>query len=430
MAGITDILSLLDNLPSVFALAERIFFLAISLFLGSAAWNGWKRYKNWGINIVASLACGMAVLAGAVLLGQLIPFEFPYIPYALHALIMAVLLHITLRLLSGDAQQIGKLVKGETFKKLKKEFTELKEEFVRLIKLLERKKIMPEPMTAKGLEHRLLKILEDMDHKEFRIVKKKIVNDVKIYNLKIKADNYEARLDVYTGELISLNRTNLKLFKSIGRAFKKLLRNKKVLAGSIMAGALSVTLLLLVTPESITKIQSNLDLSLSDTAAGTQFDDYEVEDVECLSVTDFFYYNAKGQLHSIDGTSSNSLLNTISEQNPGYNIIPGYFYDFNGSDYALIIATTLSNDDFNGMFMSLMTNPTSLLSGIDLCNMRSGRQVFKDTALLCTARNNNLCECKPLNEVSDYCDDLSSIFQNSLLGQAQSGIGGLLGNLG
>jgi|GEM_PF-2797686 len=434
MAGLSDIFSLMNNFEAIQALIERIFFLVVCLFLGGFSWKGWKRYQNWGIGFVASLIIGFGVLACSILLAQVLPLRLPFVPYAIQALIVSVIFYVILRLLSGDAQQISKLVKGSTFKQLKKEFEDLKEQFKRVVKLLETKKIMPEPLTVKKLEESLAELLEERGIKEFKITSKRTLDDTKLFNVKAKSNTYEAILNLYTGELIGFNQTNLSFFQNLHKSFKRLIQNRKVFAGFILLAITSAIFLLLLNPESAQDIQQSFDISLNpNITQGSQaqnlFSDYMINNTDCLGVVDALYLISTSPYD--EGTSiSYELSNYFSNNYPEYEVDSALMATYEGMPYLLVTARSIPNEEFGQAMQDyIQQNMFKVVSGdLDFCEITYNYQSISNYFLICSFKNGDStpCECSLLSEVEDYC----FVFSDMLRAQINEQIGDVTNQLG
>ncbi len=434
MASLADVMQFMSNLPAIASMAERLFFITICLFLGNFSWRGWKRYSNWGLSTIVTLILGFVILAGSILLGQLIPLRMPYIPYALNALIISVLLFIILKLLSGNVEAEGKFVKYSVFKKLRDDFNELKDKFNRLTKMLELKKITPQPLKAKDLERSLGLILADRGFKEFRINSRQISDDVKVFHINVKSNNYEVMLDVYTGELIGFKRLNLNSGERLIKSISKLFSNERVVAGSLIALTLTVILLSLINPESINEVQSSLDLDFNPLTGNNSnpFTDYTIQNDSCLSVTDSFYVINK-ELFSDYHDKAIIPLSVVQQINDSYTenlITDASNMTYRGVNYLIITTTSITNDEFNQDLQSYLSqNLFSVAQGsIDFCSIKHNGRSISNFYRICTAREGVLCDCKLLRHIDDYCFILSDKLSSELRSQL-SGLGSQLTGL-
>ncbi|MBD3312652.1 hypothetical protein GF352_04340 [archaeon] len=435
MVGIQDILQLAGNLPSLFSFMERLFFVTICLFLGNFSWKGWKRYKNWGITFIASLLLGLGVLASAILLAEAIPVRTPFVPYAVQAFIAAIIFYAILRLLSGDAKKVSDLVKGETFKKLRREFNNLREEYHRLLKLLERKKIIPKPLSAGELDESLAEILGKKGHDEFSINTRSTLKDTRKYELKIKEDVYEAVLDTYTAELLKFKKLSLSFGERLKKGFKGLTSNKRVLAGAVLLIVFIVFVIILISPDSVSEIQSTLDLTpdalnLTQGGLADNFTNYSVTNTSCLSVTDALYLAYVNDTLDSQEMIPSQALNELQSNYPDDNFSGGSRVAYEGSDYLLITSRLMSEEDFNLALQTyVQQNLMNLLqANVDFCSITyKGRSISYYTRL-CTVRlsDNEVCECRLLSEVSEYC----FVFSEQLSAQLSEQLSGLQEQLG
>lgn len=435
MVGIQDFLQLAGNLPALFSLMEQLFFVTICLFLGNFSWKGWKRYKNWGVTFIASLCLGFAILASAILLSNVIPVRLPFVPYAVQAFMVSVVFYVILRLLSGDAKQIGDLVKGETFKKLKQEFNNLREEYYRLVKLLERKKIIPKPLSAGGLDESLGEILDKKGYDEFSIKHRRTLKDTRNYELKIKDDFYRAVLDTYTGELLEFQKLSLSVGERLKKGFKRLTSNKKVVAGIALSIVFIILLVLLATPELVSEIRSTLDfsapqLNLTGDPLDTGFTNYSLTNESCLSVTDGLYLAYMNDSLGEQEMMPSAVINELESNYPDDYFSSGSRITHEGVDYLLITSRLISESDFNLALQTyVQQNVLNVLqANIDFCDITYKGQSISYYTRLCTVRlsDNSICECRLLAEVSDYC----FVFSEQLSAQLSEQVSGLQEQLG
>ncbi|HLE06700.1 MAG TPA: hypothetical protein VI790_05065 [Candidatus Nanoarchaeia archaeon] len=421
MAGITDLLS---NLPGVISLMERIFFIMTCLFLGSFSWNGWKRYKNWGLSVIATLLLGYIILASSIALGQIITIRVPYIPYALHALISSTVLYLVLRLFSGDAKIIGKYVTGEAFKKIEQEFNKLKEEYARLVKTLEKKNIMPEPLSAKELDEELGKRLKDSGYTEYAINSKEVTGNLKQFNLTIKKKEYKAVLDVYTGELLEFIKTNLKPADYL----KILAKNKKILTGVIIAAVFTFIVTSQLNNETINEISLMSQTSL--TPIDTTFTNYQLANTTCLNANDLLYIIKTEQFTNY--LEGQPVPNEVKNAYPNEYYTNSTRITYNGSNYYLTLSRTISEPEFNNALQTyLQQNMLSIVQGgVDICKATYNAKTLSNYLKVCVSKQGSLCDCKTLKEASGYCEIISQEINDQIssqLGGLTSQLGGLAG---
>lgn len=421
MAGITDLLS---NLPGVMSLMERIFFMMTCLFLGSFSWNGWKRYKNWGLSVIATLLLGYAILASSIALGQIITIRVPYIPYALQALISSTILYLILRLLSGDAKIIGKYVTGEAFKKIEQEFNKIKEDYNRLIKTLEKKNIMPEPLNAKELDDELNKRLKDKGYTEYLVNSKEATTNVKQFNLTIKKKSYKAILDVYTGELIEFSKTNLKPTDYL----TSLTKNKKALTGLAIAIIFTLIITSQLNNETINEISLMSQTSL--TPLGTTYTNYQINNSACLTTNDLLYVIKTEQFN--DYQEGQPVPSEVRNAHPSDYYTDSTRITYQGTDYYMTLSRTISETELNSAIQEyLQQNMLAIVQGgVDICKATYNAKTLSNYLKVCVSKQGSLCECNTLKDASGYCEIISQEINNQIssqLGGLTSQLGGLAG---
>ncbi len=432
---------LISSLPTIMSLVDKAVYFAICLFLGSLVMHGWKRYKNWGINVIGSVFFGVLCLIGGVLLSQVIPAQLPFLEGLLQAFITAIVLYLILWLLSSDHARLG-VVTPKDFLELKKAFERLSDEFKRLKKILERKKIMPEALSSKELEKTLREFLESKEIKEYKLVKRKKEGDIVNYTIKDKKSNeFLVSFDTYTGENVAFMQINLTFSQKIKAGFKKLAENEKALSGAIIAVTFAIVMLMLVNDTSIQKISEKLafaSLTVSGGGTGAGFSGYTINNTSCLTVTDALYVISQKAYSNIEQgvDAPSNILPSVSSLYPGETIMPGLKITYNGRNFLLLISTTLTGDEFNTALQNYVTsNPMSIIQGsFDFCAVSYNGQSFKELLHVCSANidSGELCECKSLSEVSNYCFVFSNLIMEQFTSQLNQlgGAGDLLNILG
>lgn len=420
--SINNIMQLANNAPTILSMIDKGFFLTICFFLASFSWRGWSRYKNWGISIIATIGLGFAITACSILLAQIMPFELPFIKYAMQAMIISVMLYFILRLLSGNTNHIEKMVKGETFLKLKKDFEELKNQFKRMTRLLEKKNILLEPLNTKELEAELKQALDDKGINEFLVITKKIIDDTKIYDLKSGKNSFRASIDVYTGELLSFNKTSLNSYQQLGRALKKLVSNKKVFSGVIIALLFTAFMITQLNPVVLSEIESSINI-MSPTTGANEFAGYIIQNNTCLSVTDALYIMNNELFDTIKQVSLPiTTINSLQVNYPNDYFTDATQISYDNTSYLLIYSKLITEEEFTQATQTyLQQNLLNALQGnIDFCDIKYNGRSISNYIRICTT-SNSVCECKLMKDATQYC----SVFSELLANQVQSELGGL-----
>ncbi len=407
--NLADITSLLTQLPALAQMIERTFFLAVCFFLGSFAWKGWRRYHNWGLDIVMTLVLSFVVLSGSILIAQLIPLQLPYVPYAVQALIISVALYVVLRLLSGDAEVLGKYVTAAAFKRMKQEIKELKEDYHRLIKILERKGLAPKKLSADELKDELKDILKEEGIKG-EIVNEKISGKSAFFNIRSGINYYEARLDLYTGELLQLKKKNLSFKARVIKLLKLMTSNDRVFAGIISASVLALFLVLLITPSAVSEINSYF-LVKSPSSGG---ENYRIVNESCLYAADLIYVVNNELFTSLENASLPQDVAALLDNDKRVFETSSVTYD--GADYLLVALTSMSEEDFgNALQDYLKSNLFSILQGnIDFCSIKHNGRSVGNYFVVCSIKGKQLCECNTLKHVPGACDYYSKELLNRI----------------
>lgn len=426
---LNDLLGLFANLPAFFGLIDNIAFVMICLFLGSFAVNGWKRYKNYAIKIIGSLSLGFVCLFGSIMLEPLIPFKLPFLSGAIPALITAVMLYIILLLLSGSATAATKYVKTESYEELMDKFNNLVDEVKRLKSILKRKGVVPTELSLKELEKSLNEILKTREITRFRVMSKKHEEDLMKFVVKSGKSEYKASLDAYTGELMSFEQTNPTIKQRVIGGLKFLANNKRVLAGMIIAVIFTSFMLSQLDDETISEFNQRIQFTVEgvqSSQSSSLFLNYTINQEQCLTVTDLLYASNEGLLEKLSSTNESypNIESSISTYSPEF-IYP-LFYDYEGSDYTLLLLSNINQEDF--MSALIGDNPLSLLMGsgsVNLCEINHNNNPLSDYLTVCTANLNNdeLCACALMSDLGDYCSIASGIITSSLISEGMSMIG-------